>query len=191
MIKALLISAFVAFSGFTNIQNVKVDLEASTVKWVGAKITGEHTGTIQLKSGNLEMKDGQLVGGSFTLDMTTIVDEDLSGNSKTKLENHLMSDDFFGAEKYPTSKFVITNVVSQGVGTYKVIGDITIRETTEEIQFIATTNEKDGRLIAKADITIDRSKFDVKHRSGSFFDDLGDRLIYDNFDLSVELVATM
>lgn len=189
MIKALLISALIAFSGNGEAEKVKVDVNASKVNWVGKKVTGQHNGSIALKGGRLEIEDGVLTGGLFTIDMTSINVEDLSGDGKGKLEGHLKSDDFFGVETFPSATFAITKVVPQGAGKYKVIGNITIKKTTEEIQFIATTEENNGKLVAKADITIDRSKFDVRYGSGSFFDNLGDKTIYDNFDLSVELVT--
>lgn len=190
MFKAFLISALVAFSGIGAEKDLKVSVDESSVKWVGKKVTGQHNGSIQLKGGRLEMDDnGTLTGGLFTIDMTTISNEDLSGEMKGKLEGHLKSDDFFGVATFPTATFVITKAIPQGPGKYKVIGNITIKETTEEIQFITNVEEKDGKVVATADITIDRSKFDVKYGSGSFFDNLGDRTIYDNFDITVSLVA--
>lgn len=188
-----MIKAFIIFAALLSTEakeNYKVSIEESTVEWVGKKVTGQHNGVISLQGGRLEMEDGKLVGGIFTIDMTTITDTDLSGDSKGKLEGHLKSEDFFGVEKYPTSTFVITKAVPQGPGKYKVIGNITIKEKTEEIQFTANVEEKDGKILASADITIDRSKFDVRYGSGSFFDNLGDKTIYDNFDISVSLVAS-
>jgi len=189
MIKAFIISALIALTGAEEKKDVKVDASASTVKWVGKKVTGQHNGTIALKGGRLEMEGDQLTGGIFTIDMTTITCEDLSGDGKGKLEGHLKSDDFFGVEKFPSATFVITKAVPQGPGAYKIIGNITIKKITEEIQFLTTVTEKDGKMVASADITIDRSKFDVRFGSGSFVDNLGDKTIYDNFDLSVTLVS--
>ena len=189
MIKAFIISTLIAFTGISEAEKVKVDTEASAVKWVGKKVTGQHSGSIGLKGGRLEMEDGQLTGGLFTIDMTSINCEDLSGDSKGNLEGHLKSDDFFGVETFPTATFVITRAVPQGPGKYKVVGNMTIKNTTEEIQFPATVEEKDGKYVATADLTIDRSKFDIRYGSGSFFDNLGDKTIYDDFELSVSLVA--
>ncbi|MEM6735857.1 MAG: YceI family protein [Bacteroidota bacterium] len=189
MLKTLLTLALVVFLSSGEKKEANVDIESSTVKWIGKKVTGQHNGTITLKGGKLEMEEGKLVGGLFTMDMATINCEDLSGGSKNKLENHLKSDDFFGVTKYPTSTFTITKAVPQGTGKYKIVGNITIKDTTEEIQFPAMVEEKDGKVVAKADITIDRSKFDVRYGSGSFFDNLGDKTIYDDFELSVELVT--
>ena len=163
-----------------------IDLNKSTVIWKGYKVTGSHEGTIALKSGSLDMKDGVLTGGSFEIDMTTLKTTDLKGEYAQKLEGHLKSDDFFGVATYPTAKFEVTKVVSRGTpGDYKVIGNLTIKETTKEIKFM--THVEDGT--ATADITIDRSDFDVRYGSGSFFDNLGDKTIYDEFDLNVTLVV--
>lgn len=188
MIKVLMISALTFFVG-VDAKDVKVDVDASTVAWVGKKVTGQHNGVIGLKGGRLEMEDGKLTGGIFTIDMPSIECQDLSGDSKGNLEGHLKSDDFFGVEKYPTATFVITKAVPQGPGKYKVVGNITIKGKTEEIQFPASIEEKDGKVMASAALTIDRSKFDIRYGSGSFFDNLGDKTIYDDFELTINLVA--
>lgn len=161
-----MIKAFIIFAALLSgeAKDIKVNTEASTIEWVGKKVTGQHNGTIQLKEGTLSMDDsGNLTGGTFTIDMTTLISTDLSGGTKTKLEGHLKSDDFFGVATYPTASFVLTKAVPQGPGKYKVIGNITIKGTTEEIQFPATVEVKDGKVSAKADITIDRSKFDIRY----------------------------
>ncbi len=166
-----------------------VDPQQSQIKWKGEKVTGEHTGTIQLKEGNLVAQDNQLTGGRFVIDMPTLVDEDLTGDSKGKLEGHLKSDDFFGVEKYPEATFVITKATPQQGNQYEITGDLTIKDTTEPVTFPATVNVKDGKVAAEATITVDRTKYGIKFRSGSFFDDLGDKMIYDEFELQVSLVA--
>lgn len=190
MLLSILLSIITLISsGEGTKETYKVNASESSVSWLGEKVTGEHNGSVVLKDGSFTFEDGKLTGGTFTVDMTSITDEDLSGEYKTKLENHLKSDDFFGVEKYPTSTFVITKAVPQGPGKYKIIGDITIKGKTEEIQFPADLKEKDGKVTGTANITIDRSKFDVRYGSGSFFDNLGDKTIYDNFELTVNIVA--
>ena len=146
---------------------------------------GSHEGTIQLESGALEFDDnGVLTGGNFVINMNSIANTDMSGDSANKLIGHLKSGDFFGVEKFPTATFNIKNVVSRGTpGSYKIVGDLTIKGITKEIKFNAQLN--DGE--ATADIKIDRSEFDIRYGSGSFFDNLGDKTIYDEFDLSINL----
>lgn len=163
---------------------VSIKIENSTITWVGKKVTGKHTGTINLKDGALEMEDGKLTGGSFSIDMTSLTVTDLKGEYKGKLEGHLKSDDFFGVETHPTATFKITKVASLGTpGDYKVSGDLTIKEITKPIKFHAKIAENE----ATAEITVDRSEFDVRYGSGSFFDNLGDKTIYDDFYLTVNL----
>lgn len=170
--------------------NANVDVTKSVVTWKGYKVTGEHTGTVNLKSGQLLLEKGAFTGGSFELDMTSIKNTDMEGGGATKLEGHLKSDDFFGVATYPTAKLVITKVVSRGTpGAYKVVANLTIKETTKEIKFDATVTEGVNEVSASTNIRIDRSDFNIKYGSGSFFDGLGDKTIYDEFDLSVNLVA--
>lgn len=168
-----------------------VNVEESNIIWNGYKVTGSHTGTIKLESGALEFEDDRLVGGEFAIDMTSINVTDLSGNSKKKLEGHLKSKDFFGVKKHPTATFVITQVVSRGTpGDYKIVGDLTIKENTNEIKFLTTLEEEKGnKTKATAKVKVDRSEYNVRYGSGSFFDNLGDKTIYDEFDLEIMLVV--
>jgi polyisoprenoid-binding protein YceI len=185
-----IIFAFIglSFTNPTSIETFEVDTTASQVAWTGYKVTGEHNGVINVKSGELQFEDGVWTGGNFEIDMTTLKVTDLEGGMATKLEGHLKSPDFFGIEKFPTASFEITKVVSRGTaGSYKVTGDLTIKDTTKEIKFQTTLSE-DGKT-ADAKITVDRSDFNVKYGSGSFFDGLGDKTIYDEFDLNVTLVV--
>lgn len=176
-----------AFTG--PVETVAVDTTDSVISWKGYKVLGSHEGTISLKSGDLQMQDGALVGGSFVIDMGTINCTDLTGEYKGKLEGHLKSADFFGVEKFPTATFNITNVVSRGTtGSYKITGDLTIKETTKPVRFNVQITEENGQQIATGEVEIDRSDFDVRYGSGSFFDNLGDNTIYDEFDLGIRLV---
>lgn len=165
---------------------VKVDADNSVITWKGYKVLGNHVGTIAIKEGTLDFVDDVLTGGSFVIDMSTIAVTDLdAGKGKEKLEGHLNSDDFFGISSYPTAKLVITNVVSRGMpGDYKIIANLTIKETTNPVKFNATVLDGKGA----ATIKIDRTDYDVRYGSGSFFDNLGDNTIYDEFDLSINLV---
>jgi len=166
-----------------------LDVASSTIGWKGYKVTGDHTGVIDLKSGSLEFVDGELSGGNFEIDMATITNTDLEGEWKNKLEGHLKSADFFGVEKYPSASFVITRVISRGTpGDYKIVGDLTIKESTNQIKFLVHVDETEDGMAAAADLTIDRSDYDVQYGSGSFFDGLKDKTIYDEFDLSVKLM---
>jgi polyisoprenoid-binding protein YceI len=167
-----------------------VDAAKSTVNWKGEKVTGEHVGFINIKSGDLEIKDGQLVGGEFVIDMASIESTDLTGEYKGKLEGHLKSDDFFGVATYPIASLNITKVKATNKnGSYEVTADLTIKDITKSITFTTTLVNTEGLIYANSNIIIDRSEYDVKYGSGSFFDDLGDKTIYDDFTLTVNLVT--
>lgn len=171
-------------------QTYNVDVTASNIIWKGYKVTGEHTGTVKLKSGSLLFTDNQLSGGTFEVDMNSITNTDLEGEYAGKLVGHLKSDDFFGVAKFPTAKFVITRAIAQdSKGNYKILGNLTIKETTKEAKFFANVSESNGKVTAIGKITVDRSEYNVRYGSGSFFDNLGDKTIYDEFDLNVTIVA--
>ena len=176
--------AFITFS-FTNIVDGKKEVKAdkSKVVWKGYKVTGSHEGTIDIKSGFLDFKDGKLVGGKFMIDMTTIAVTDLEGEYKGKLEEHLKSDDFFGVEKYTTASLIFTNVKASGKNAYNVTADLNIKGQTNPIEFIISIYGNK----ATASLKVDRTKYNVKYGSASFFDGLKDKTIYDEFDLVTDL----
>ena len=162
----------------------KINTETSSIEWIGKKITGQHSGTIALQSGELEMKDGALAGGNFVIDMTSIAVTDLSGGGADKLKGHLMSDDFFSTEAHPTASLTITDVNKAGLkGELMVTGDLTIKGVTEVINFPVVMQGE----TATADILVDRTKYGIKYGSGSFFDNLGDKAIDNDFSLKVNL----
>ena len=179
---ALALVAFVSFAT-TAQTGKKVDASKSTINWVGKKVTGSHEGTITLKEGTLIFKGKKLVGGNFTVDMTTINTTDLDGKGKANLDGHLKSDDFFGVEKFPTATLVIKSIGDKGNGVYSATADLTIKGKTESIKFDITV----GKNTASTTLKVDRTKYDIKYGSGSFFSDLGDKTIYDDFDLTVKL----
>ena len=161
----------------------EIKTETSTLTWKAYKVTGSHTGTIAIKEGSLSFGEGKLTGGEFVIDMATIASTDLEGEYKGKLEGHLKSDDFFGVESHPTAKLVFTSVKASGKNSYEVVGDLTIKGTTKSVTLdISVYGSK-----ATATMKVDRSQYNVKYGSGSFFENLGDKTIYDEFDLVVDL----
>ncbi|MBW6533377.1 MAG: YceI family protein [Mariniphaga sp.] len=168
----------------------KLDKSNSTVKWNGKKVTGEHYGTIDLKSGNLEVADNKIMSGTFQMDMTTIVCEDLSNESiNKKLVGHLKSDDFFSVDKHPVSTLVIKKAKHKVGNTHSFTGQLTIKGITHPVTFDAELNVSGNKLKANGKIEVDRTLYDIKFRSGKFFSDLGDNLIYDTFTLGFDVVA--
>ena len=170
----------------------KVDNQNSKLTWLAKKATGEHSGNVAVSNGSFTVDGTTLKAGSFDIDTRTITDTDISDEtSKGKLEGHLKSPDFFSVEKFPTANFVLTNATKAAGNTYNVKGNLTIKGITNEVSFPATVEVSGKKLTANAKITIDRTKYDIKFRSKNFFENLGDKVIYDDFDINVALVANV
>ncbi|WP_339634690.1 YceI family protein [Bizionia echini] len=177
------IFAFATFTTTMEAQKKDVNITESQVVWKGYKVAGSHTGTISIQAGTLEFNNNELVGGTFIMDMTTIGSTDLSGEYKEKLDGHLKSDDFFGVATYPTAHMLFTQVTATGKNSYAVTGNLTIKGTTHPITFnVSVYGSK-----ATANLKIDRSKYNVRYGSTSFFDNLKDNVIYDEFDIVADL----
>ena len=167
-----------------------VDNKKSTLVWTAKKVTGSHTGNITLGSGSLQIEGSALKGGSFEIDMSTITDTDLkSEKDRNKLVKDLKNKDFFDVEKFPAAKLDILSAATKGGNNYDIKGNLTIKGITQPIQFPATFVINGASVNATAKVTVDRTKYDIKYRSGSFFENLGDKVIYDDFELDVSLVA--
>jgi len=188
------VAIFAAFTFSAVAMNFSVDAKSSKLNWTGEKITGKHWGTVNIKNGTVNL-DNNKMSGFFEIDMTSIVAEDLKSDKAThdKLVGHLKSDDFFSVDKNPTAKFTLKKAdkynPKKGENyNYMITGDLTIKGITHEIRFPANIEIKDKNMTANASFTIDRSKWNVRFRSGSFFDNLGDNLIYDDikFDLTLK-----
>ncbi|MDO5981284.1 YceI family protein [Flavivirga spongiicola] len=170
---------------FTAIDKNKKEIKTdkSKVVWKGYKVTGSHEGTIAIKSGFLNFEGDKLTGGEFVIDMTSINTTDMQGEYKGKLDGHLKSGDFFDVAAYPTAKLVFVKVKSTGKNTYEVTGDLTIKGKTNPVTFtISVYGSK-----ATASLKIDRTKFGIEYKSTSFFENLKDKAIYDEFDLVTDL----
>ncbi|WP_310556538.1 YceI family protein [Flavobacterium sp.] len=184
-LKTIAIALLVAFGTTVSAQTTKkVDVAKSNVNWVGKKVTGQHSGTINLKDGNLVFNGKKLVGGDFTVDMTSINTTDLqAGKGKEDLDGHLKADDFFGVANHPTANLVFKTIGAKTKNSYTVTADLTIKGITNPITFDIVLNKS----VATAKLAVDRTKYDIKYGSGSFFSNLGDKTISDNFDLAVNL----
>jgi len=167
-------------------QKSTINTENSTVEWVGKKIGGQHEGLINIKDGSLELNNDQLVGGYFTLDMKSIACTDLEDEGyNKKLVGHLNSDDFFGVDQFPEATFEITTATKFVESEASITGMLTIKGKSESITFDVVRNEN----IYTATINVDRSKFNVRYGSASFFDSLGDNVIDDIFILDISLTV--
>lgn len=176
----LLLTIVLVGTAFTTNPIERKEVKESTITWTGKKILGSHTGTIDLKSGYLEMEGDALVGGMFEVDMTSLKNTDLDPDYQVKLEGHLKSGDFFNVEEFPTATLTIKGAKKKG-NTYDVMGDLTIKGVTKAVNFQIAM----GETGARATVVIDRTKYGIQYGSGDFFDNLGDKSISNNFDLDV------
>jgi polyisoprenoid-binding protein YceI len=165
----------------------KVDATKSTFKWTAKKVTGSHWGYIKFTDGTILVDKGVLVGGTFNVDMTTMDCQDLQGEYAGKLMGHLKSDDFFGVEKFPKSTLVIKKTTAKGNSQYDVVADLTIKGITKEINFPANVTVTGQSITAQANFNINRTQFDIKYGSGSFFSNLGDKAINDEFGVEINI----
>lgn len=179
----LAIFAIVAFAMPLQAQKVKADLDKSSLTWTGKKVTGQHHGSISIESGWMKIDGNKITEGEYVIDMKSLTVEDLTGEMKGKLEGHLKSDDFFGVEKHGKSVLKITGSEAINSSGFKVMGNLTIKGITNPIEF--ETKKMGNKYVSS--IVVDRSKFDVRYGSGSFFDNLGDKTIYDDFTIDVVL----
>ncbi len=173
-------------------KSYNIDKNKSTVKWYATKVTGEHDGTVSLSYGKMEMENGKLTGGKVHVDMNSIVVLDIKdAGTNQKLVNHLKSEDFFFAEKHPTAVFTMKEVKyltgSDREDKYELTGDMYIRGISKEVTVPLTVRKAGESYIAEAKFTLDRSRWNVKFNSGSFFENLGDKLIHDEFNLDMQL----
>ncbi len=189
-------------SSFTNHvgkkESYQVSVADSEVHWYAKKVTGAHDGIVMIQTGKLDFEDNKLTGGDFVIDMTTIQVTDLEAGSgpNKKLTGHLHSEDFFHTAQHKTAKLVITEAeetgkqaVSDKAREYNVKGNLTIKGKTNPVEFVSYVKNGGEQAEARATIVFDRSKYDIRYGSKSFFDNLGDNAIYDDVKIEVNLVA--
>ena len=176
-------------------ETYKITPDTSIVKWTGEKVTGSHHGTLAVKSGEALIENGTLIGGQFELAMNTIKDLDIEDPKfNKKLTDHLHSEDFFNVENYPVVTFKITNAKkhdtnSTGEPNYTIEGDLSIKGITVPISFPALVMISSNEASARAETKVDRTKFNIRYGSGKFFENLGDKLIYDEFKVELEIAS--
>lgn len=187
LILSLLLLSTIAFAE----QPLDVALDKSSISWKGSKVTGYHTGTVKLKTADAKMTESNLIKGDFEIDMSSIDVTDIKDpKDNAKLQSHLKSPDFFKIAAFPVSKFKITEAKPaelEGQNNYLVKGELEVLGVSNKIEFPAEVNFEGNNFTAQADVTIDRTKWNIQYGSGKFFKGLGDRLIYDDIELSINL----
>jgi polyisoprenoid-binding protein YceI len=169
-----------------------VDTKTTTATWLGKKVTGQHTGAVNISKGTITSDGKTVTGGTFEFDMNSITCTDLTDPEwNGKLIGHLKSADFFSVEKNPFAKFELTKAILKEGNNYDVTGKLTIKGITNEVTFPAMIKMDAKTLVTIAKITVNRTKFDIKYGSASFIEGIGDKAINDDFELNVNLVAAV
>lgn len=162
------------------------------LKWTGYGVGKSHAGDLTLKSGSVEFKGEQLVGGTFVIDMAT-----LKTGDSPKLQGHLQSPDFFDTQKFPEGTFKITKVdiipnAKAGEPTHKITGDLTIKGKTHSETLDATVTKEGTKWTANAATEIkDRTQYDIVYNSAKFkaASALGDKLIEDKIKIEINVTT--
>ena len=164
-----------------------IDTKETVVTWKGSSVKGAHTGYVYISQGELMIENGHLMGGTVEVDMSTIEGDDhMSDNNLIK---HLKDPDFFDVKKFPISTIAITRVASINVEDKEITGNLTIKGITHLVTFPATVHVKGGVVTSNGKVTIDRTRWDVRYKSGKFFDNLADETISDNVEFDMKIVA--
>ena len=171
--------------------NYSIMPKSSTVEWIGKELSTKiHTGTLNINSGSIDIDVDNRISGKIEIDMGSLIVTDLEGRGKEALEGHLKSDDFFATNKFPKSTLIFqSNGIFKQTNQLFFQGDLIIKGISHGIEFYATLLENSNYLKANAKMIFDRSKYNVRFRSGTFFDDLGDKLILNDINVDVSLVA--
>lgn len=166
------------------------DIENSTLTWKGFKPAGTHDGTVKISEGYVVFDGEKLTGGNFVIDMNSIKVLDLEDpDDNTKLTGHLKSPDFFNVSDHPYSAFTITGVEEKEGKTF-IQGNLTIKDIKKNIEFPgAVAVDGDVVTFKSEPFTIDRTEWDIKYKSNKFFDDLKDKFINDEIEVSFDVKA--
>ncbi len=166
-----------------------VDVENSSLRWNSIKVTGSHWGFVSMQEGTISLESKNIISGEFSVDMNSITNEDMGDSPwAEKLINHLKTDDFFDVANHPKATFKLTSC-DFDQGAFKISGDLTIRGITHSVEFPAVIRFSDSGTIATGQIKIDRTKYNMKYRSGQYFPEIGDKMIYDEFTVDFEIKA--
>lgn len=188
--RILLSMVLLVFSYSVFSKEYKINSTSSTLEWEAKKVTGQHHGTISFAEGTLSVEHKKITGGKLVVDMNTIINTDLTdAGYNQKLIGHLKSDDFFGVTKYPQASLEVKNVAPKSENFYHFTADLTIKGITSPVEFDAEVKVDSGQLTATGSMVVNRTKYGIKYGSGSFFQGLGDKMIYDDFTLKFKLIA--
>ncbi len=178
-----------------NAKNGTVALTGDNTKiaWVGRKVivaNYEDAGSISVKSGSAEIKDGKVVSAMASIDMTSITALTTGkGDGMDMLSKHLKSPDFFDTEKYPTAELKITSAKVLGESgnstTYEFSGTLTMKSISQPVVFKGDVTILGNIATLEAETKLDRTKWGVNYGSSK----LGNAVIDDMFTVKLSILG--
>jgi polyisoprenoid-binding protein YceI len=164
-----------------------IDTKETVVAWKASSVHGTTTGYVYISKGELMIEKGQLVGGTVEVDMNTI--EDKNHGKDNGLIKHLKDPDLFDVKKFPFSTIAISSVASINVEDKEITGNLTIKGITHPVTFPVKIEMKDEIVKASGKLVIDRTLWDVRYKSGKFFDNLKDQAIADSIEFNIKIAS--
>jgi polyisoprenoid-binding protein YceI len=170
----------------SSLSTIIVDIDSSSINWIGKKVMSSHEGIINISSGELVMSGDKLISGIIEVDMNSIINTDIEKIGKREyLTNHLKNEDFFNVLEYSKSTLIITNSEQIDEANYTFNGDLTIKGITHPVDFKGTVEKENDNYCSHINLEFDRTLWNIKYNSGQFFENLGDKLILDNIELNI------
>ena len=189
MKKLFILFLFLSFIYSQDEKIFTLNPDNTILRWTAEKVTGAHWGYVKVESGSVMVKGKKILTGKCIVDMSTIMVMDMKDSPyREKLENHLRSSDFFDTENHSKVSLIIIDASHKG-NSVQIAGELTIKGITHSVEFPAVVKFSDNGATAKGQIKIDRTLYDIKYRSGKYYPDIGDKMIYDVFKLDFEVDA--
>jgi polyisoprenoid-binding protein YceI len=177
-------------------QTFMVDTANSIIRFTGNGVGKNHPGRFKLSSGTVAIKGSEITGGDFVINIKSLDLEQKGDMFQNKLQPHLLSGDFFDADKFQTAKFEITHVEPYKVddkdtsivrgANFNISGNLTIKDVTKNITFPAHVDLDATTLKAKADFDIDRTQWKMNYGNDKT---LGDKFISEKVNIELDLQA--
>jgi len=171
----------------------KIVPEKTTIHWTGTKPTGEHHGTVNVKTGTLQLNGKEIQQAKVVMDMTSIKNKDIQKEKmRKKIIEHLKSEDFFNVSNHPEASFELTNSekIQDKRFTHTFSGNLTIKDISKNITFKGKMGQTDNQITFQSDkFLIDRTNWEINYKSKSVFENLKDQFIHDDIALQLKMVA--
>ncbi|MDX2174591.1 MAG: YceI family protein [Bacteroidota bacterium] len=162
---------------------LKFSIANSTVKWTGYGEIGDYSlsGDLKLKTAIYNIISDTLKNAELVFDMNSITSD------KKNLVDHLKGEDFFDCNKYPIAEFVLRDPIHLKKKSLEAKGILTIKGISQEISVPMNYSYENNQSVFSGKISFDRTKFNVKYNSKSFFSNLGDQAIKNTIDVEFKI----